>query len=274
MVYWNGRELPMKRNLRLGALALLLSALMTWTGPARAETIGAGDLRKIAFALVSSAENSTIHYETQYGYIEDIGDGRGYTCGIIGFTSGTGDLLMVVSRYAELKPDAALSAYLPALRAVNGTASHEGLGDAFSLAWQAAASDPEMIEAQNELVNSLYMIPALRYAALDGLSILGQFVYYDAIVMHGQGGLVSIRDAALKMESPPSADGDETAYLAAFLEARAVEMQKEEAHSDLSRLIAQRKFLDEGNFCLALPLEWTMYGDFFTLTQADLETLP
>jgi chitosanase len=264
----------MKRNVLRRALALLLPVLMAWAGPARAADIGTGDLRKIAFALVSSAENSTIHYETQYGYIEDIGDGRGYTCGIVGFTSGTGDLLMVVSRYAQSKPDAPLAAYLPALRAVNGTAAHDGLDDAFCLAWQTAASDTEMIEAQNALVNSLYMIPALRYAALDGLSPLGQFIYYDAIVMHGADGLISIRGAALQKESPPSEDGDEATYLAAFLEARAVEMKKEAAHSDLSRLIAQKNFLDEGNFDLALPLQWTMYGDLFTLTQEDLETLP
>jgi chitosanase len=242
--------------------------------PVRGEDIGTGDLRKIAFSLVSSAENSTIRYDAQYGYIEDIGDGRGYTCGIVGFTSGTGDLLMVVSRYAELKPDAALAAYLPALQKINGTASHEGLEGAFVRDFQAAGSDPEMIEAQTELVNSLYMIPALRYAALDGLSPLGQYIYYDAIVMHGGDGLISIRGEALDEESPPSAGGDEKAYLTAFLEARAREMKTEEAHSDLSRLFTQKKFLDEGNLALALPLKWTMYGESFELTEEDLATLP
>ncbi|UKI16489.1 MAG: chitosanase [Ruminococcus sp.] len=32
----------------------------------------------------------------QYGYFEDIGDGRGYTARIIGFTTGIGDLPDVV----------------------------------------------------------------------------------------------------------------------------------------------------------------------------------
>ena len=66
--------------------------------------ISEGVLRKEVFALVSSAENSSTDYAEQYQYIEDIGDGRGYTAGIIGFTSGTGDLLDVVNRYTELKP--------------------------------------------------------------------------------------------------------------------------------------------------------------------------
>ena len=60
------------------------------------EDISGGILRKEVFALVSSAENSDTDYSLQYGYIEDIGDGRGYTAGIIGFTTGTGDLPDVV----------------------------------------------------------------------------------------------------------------------------------------------------------------------------------
>lgn len=49
--------------------------------------ISSGALRKEVFALVSSAENSTLDYSKQHSYIEDIHDGRGYTAGIIGFTS-------------------------------------------------------------------------------------------------------------------------------------------------------------------------------------------
>lgn len=60
------------------------------------EDISDGILRKEVFALVSSAENSDTDYSLQYGYIEDIGDGRGYTGGIIDFTTGTDDLPDVV----------------------------------------------------------------------------------------------------------------------------------------------------------------------------------
>ena len=80
-----------------------------------AADISQGILRKEVFALVSSAENSTTDYTGQYAYIEDIGDGRGYTAGIIGFTTGTGDLLDVINRYTELKPENALEKYIPAL---------------------------------------------------------------------------------------------------------------------------------------------------------------
>src|SRR5437868_8254152 len=82
--------------------------------------------KEIAMELVSSAENSSLDWRAQYGYIEDIHDGRGYTAGIIGFCSGTGDMLELVRAYAHRRPHSALARFLPALRHVNGTASHRG----------------------------------------------------------------------------------------------------------------------------------------------------
>ena len=77
--------------------------------------------------LVSTAENSSTDWKAQYSYIEDIDDGRGYTAGIIGFCSGTGDMLELVQAYTATEPGNPLAPYLPALEAVNGTDSHEGL---------------------------------------------------------------------------------------------------------------------------------------------------
>src|SRR3954469_14307550 len=84
--------------------------------------------KEIAMELVSSAENSSLNWKAQYTYIEDIGDGRGYTGGIIGFCSGTGDMLGVVQDYTRREPGNPLASYIPALQKVNGTASHTGLG--------------------------------------------------------------------------------------------------------------------------------------------------
>lgn len=240
--------------------------------------ISSGKLRKEVFALVSSAENSSIDYAEQYAYIEDIGDGRGYTAGIIGFTTGTGDLLEVVERYTELKPENELEKYIPALEQVNGTDSHDGLEDSFEKAWVDAAQSEEMIQAQNDILDEQYMDVALQYAEEDGLRPLGQYIYYDALVVHGSGdsedSFEAIRNTALKKEKAPSDGGDEGTFLMAFLDARVPVMQMEAAHSDLSRLNAQRKFLDEENFDLALPLEWTMYGELFSLTSNQIAEMP
>ncbi|MEV3933438.1 MULTISPECIES: chitosanase [unclassified Streptomyces] len=224
--------------------------------------------KEIAMQLVSSAENSTLEWKGQYGYIEDIGDGRGYTAGIIGFCSGTGDMLALVERYAEGRPGNVLEAYLPALRQVDGSDSHEGLDPGYPGHWREAASDGAFQQAQNDERDRVYFDPAVSQGKADGLGTLGQFAYYDAIVMHGGGNdsasFGSIRQRALAQASPPSQGGDEVAYLDAFLDARVRAMKQEEAHSDTSRVdTAQRVFLRDGNLDLDPPLDWQVYGDSY-----------
>ncbi len=141
--------------------------------------------KDIAMQLVSSAENSSLDWKAQYTYLEDIGDGRGYTGGIIGFCSGTGDMLELIQYYTKLKPNNPLASYIPALQKVDGTASHAGLGTGYEAAWQTAASDPVFQRAQNDERDRVYFNPAVSQAKADGLRALGQFIYYDAIVMHG-----------------------------------------------------------------------------------------
>lgn len=240
------------------------------TTPAGADAAPAGlddpAKKEIAMELVSSAENSSLDWRAQYAYIEDIGDGRGYTAGIIGFCSGTGDMLEVVQAYTSSEPENPLGRFLPALEKVNGSASHAGLGAPFVRAWRTAAKDPAFQAAQDEERDRVYFDPAVAQAKADGLSALGQFVYYDAMVMHGPGDDPSsfggIRTAALAKASAPSAGGDETTYLKAFLAARVRVMKTEEAHADTSRIDdAQRVFLAAGNFELSPPLDWKVYGD-------------
>jgi len=64
--------------------------------------------------LISTFENSTP--VLQYAYVQDIHDGRGYTAGRAGFTTATGDLLVVVERYTRRSPINPLARYLPRLR--------------------------------------------------------------------------------------------------------------------------------------------------------------
>lgn len=223
--------------------------------------------KEIAMKLVSTFENSSLDWRAQFAYIEDIRDGRGYTAGIIGFCSGTGDMLELVERYTAKKPSNPLAPYLPALRKVDGTDSHEGLDPGFPDAWRRAAQDSVFQQTQEEERDRVYFNPAVSQAKADGLRALGQFAYYDAAVMHGESGFRSIRAVALSRALPPSRGGDERTYLNAFLDAREEEMRTEEAHSDTTRVsTAQRRFLDEGNFDLNTPLYWSVYGDAFSLT--------
>jgi chitosanase len=222
--------------------------------------------KDVAMQIVSTAENSSLNWRAQFKYIEDIGDGRGYTAGIIGFCSGTGDMLELVEAYTAAKPGNVLAKYLPALRRVDGTDSHEGLDPNYTRDWVTAANDTVFRNAQESERDRVYFNPSVRDAKNDGLRALGQFAYYDAAVMHGYSGMRSIRNAALRVARPPSQGGDETAYLNAFLDARVVEMKKEEAHEDTSRVdTAQRVFLRNGNLDLNTPLVFHVYGEEFRI---------
>ncbi|MFG2342912.1 chitosanase [Streptomyces phaeochromogenes] len=217
--------------------------------------------KELAQRIVSSAENSSLDWRAQYDYIEDIGDGRGYTAGIIGFTTGTHDLLKLVELYTESHPDNALEPYLPALRSVDGSDSHEGLDPGFTDAWKEEARKDAFKRVQDSQRDRVYFDPAVRLAKRDGLGALGQFIYYDAMVMHGPGdpGFHGIRERAMAEADTPAEGGDEQSYLDIFLDTRRETMQSEKR--DTTRVdTAQRRFLYDGNLGLRTPLEWKVYG--------------
>ncbi|MFE1972824.1 chitosanase [Streptomyces hygroscopicus] len=286
---------PLTRRIGLAAAAVAVPAAFVFTGVGVGQASGdqpaAADARphhsahkavaatglddpakkEIAMKLVSSAENSSLDWRAQFSYIEDIGDGRGYTGGLIGFCSGTGDMLDLVEYYTQQKPGNVLAKYLPALREVNGSDSHEGLDPGFTEDWKKAAADKAFQDAQEHERDRVYFDPSVEQGKTDGLGALGQFIYYDAIVMHGPGdsrySFGGIRKTALSQAEPPARGGDEATYLNAFLDARKEAMKSEEAHSDTSRVdTEQRKFLKEGNFDLTPPLRWQVYGDPYEIT--------
>lgn len=233
--------------------------------------------KDIAMQLVSAAENSSLDWKAQYAYIEynvegNEAENRGYTAGIIGFTTKTGDLLDLVRYYKQLSPGNVLEKYIPALEKVNGSSSTAGLGTTFANDWKAAASaaDGKFRQAQDYERDRVYFNPAVNLAKQDGLRTLGQFAYYDAAVMHGPddwgGGLLNIRAKALKKAKTPAQGGDEKTYLNAFLDERKAEMLREAGHSDTTRVdTAQRMFLQAGNLDLNTPLTFSVYGDRFTI---------
>lgn len=216
--------------------------------------------------LVSSAENSSLDWRAQFGYIEDIGDGRGYTAGIIGFCSGTGDMLELVNAYTQNHPGNGLAKYISALSQVNNTDSHAGLDPNFPADWKKEAKVAAFQAAQEKERDDVYFNPAVDRAKQDGIRALGQFAYYDAAVVHGYDGMLSVRTRALKKAKTPAQGGSEVAYLNAFMDERVVEMKKEAAHEDTTRIdTAQRVFLNNGNLDLNTPLSWKVYGDSYNI---------
>ena len=238
----------------------------TTTPPSTGSALDTPAKKDVAMQIVSAAENSSLDWRGQFSYIEDIGDGRGYTAGIIGFCSGTSDMLALVEAYTRTKPSNVLAKYLPALRSVNGSDSHAGLDPNYPKDWKTAAADPVFQAAQESERDRVYFNPSVRDGKSDGVRALGQFAYYDASVMHGYEGFRSIRSKALKRAKPPAQGGDETAWLRVFMDERKIEMRTEEAHSDTTRVdTAQLVFLNAGNLDLNTPLSFKVYGQSFRI---------
>lgn len=224
--------------------------------------------KDLAQKLIAGAESSTLDWRSTYGSIEDSGDGDGYCAGTIGFCSGTHDMLILVEHYTKEHPDNGLASYLPALREVDGSDSHEGLDPGFVAAWRTEARLPEFREAQDTERDGAYFDPAVRLAKLDGLGTLGQFVYYDAMVHHGPSsdtdGFYGMRERAMEKARTPSDGGSEKEYLTAFLDVRRAEMLRKRPGTDTSRIdTEQRAFLEAGNLTLRTPLEWETYGESY-----------
>ncbi|KAJ3073956.1 hypothetical protein HDU98_000258 [Podochytrium sp. JEL0797] len=87
-------------------------------------------------SLVWVAENSygsfdgVIPWFEAYPYIQNIGDGRGYTTNIVGFCSGTGDLAAMLKNLQKLEPCNPLVRYIPDVQKLSNSWSDQltGLG--------------------------------------------------------------------------------------------------------------------------------------------------
>jgi chitosanase len=232
--------------------------------PAGAVRLNA-DQKLRADRLTSVFENGTI--DLQYDYVEDIQDGRGYTCGR-GFTTATGDAARVVEEYVKNAPNDPLAQLIPTLKqlALDGSGSTTGL-TAFPAAWQAAAKTPAMHTAEDNEVDRASYTPAAGF--FDGVGAqmpLTLAVLYDSVFMHGDGddpdGVPALMTTATKNAGgTPKTGIDEHVWLAAFIAARRADLAN--ANDPASRMAwaeavgradALKDLLDVGNIDLHGPI--------------------
>ena len=241
------------------------------------------DKKEIARQLVSAAEYTTLVWKGTYSSIAynvelDEAENRGYTAGIIGFTSKYSDLLAVVQCFSENKKENLLNKYKKPLKDLSKreSGSKDGLGKEFEEAWKKSDQDDTKLfrEAQDFVNDTWYFEPAVCRAQRDGLKSLGQFIYYDAIVMHGPDpdlkekiSFDKIRDEAIKKTKTPANCGDETEYLNIFMSVRVELMKREAGHKcNIDRVQnMQQKFLDAKNLDLNPPLSFTVNKTAFKI---------
>lgn len=238
--------------------------------------------REIALRLTSTAENSTTNWASQYGYIEDIGDGRGYTAGIVGFCSGTGDMLALVEYANTAYPSNSLAKWLPQLRQIMAASysqrpalSNSLLGSAFKTDWANASAQAWFQDCQRRERDRVYWGPALAAAQEDGVGLLGLCILYDISVNHGPGtdsesfgGIVANARAATK---PPSKGGNEAAYLTKLTDLRNTVLQGwGDNQATDGRVFFHRKLI-ANNPGMTFPISWTCYGEPFSITSMPTE---
>jgi chitosanase len=223
------------------------------------------DQRRRADELVSVFENSTT--ELQYGYAEDLGDGRGITSGRAGFTTRTCDALDVVQRYGE----APLARHLPELERLCDEDSDDTTGlDGYADAWAEAAEDPAFRRVQDEAVDDTYFLPAIALADDLGLeTAVARVELYDAAIQHGIGDDPDGLPAMIERTGPVD---DEAEWLEAFFAERLATLRNPsdaataaEWAESTDRVLCLRSIAASGNEDLDGPLRCTVYGDDFTI---------
>ena len=141
----------------------------------------------LADKLVSCFEND--NPIIQYGYIENLNDGRGYTAGKAGFTTANGDLLEVIEKYTELKPGNTLEVFIPTLKTIsqNNDSNIINLTELPSK-WLENSSDAKFIEAQNYVSDINYYQPSVEACNENGLKLpISLMSLYDCTIQHGAG---------------------------------------------------------------------------------------
>ncbi|KAI9501404.1 glycosyl hydrolase family 46-domain-containing protein [Coemansia spiralis] len=167
----------------------------------------------IALEITNIYENGDTEFH--YDYCEDLKDGRGFTAGIAGFCTGTGDAWQVIQEYHKLtggndkftSMDSVLAKY-----ASDGSDSTAGLEDYLSTWEELGKSDTKFQHAQDTVRDDLYYNPAQAASNKLGLKLdISQGQIYDTGIEHGTGddldGMLALISATNK-EFTSDAPGD------------------------------------------------------------------
>jgi len=168
-----------------------------------------------------------------YAYVEALGDGRGDTCGYIGFTTGTNDANYVVqeyiSRFPSKNPFANYTKELERLSQLPFCSDRDARNDTsgltgFPKTWPSqACKDPGFVRTQLDVGSGMYVEPAMRFAAQWNIKTpLGFALFYDTIIQHGwQYTEPTINlPRILELTGPRSNFKTEKSFLHAFLKTR------------------------------------------------------
>lgn len=224
------------------------------------------DQKRRAEELTSVFESGTPAFD--YSVVENLGDGRGYTSGRIGFTTATGDAYEAVRRYTERNAQNALAPYLPRLKELDDKEDGSIVGlEGYPQAWAKAAQDPVFRRIQDEINDQTYYAPAMKVADSLGVkNALTRAVIYDTIIQHGGGDSEDSLSAIVRRTNAaaggsPATGINEKKWLYAFLETRKEDLlnARDEATravwaQSVGRVDVFKAIADTGNYGLEGPI--------------------
>ncbi len=235
--------------------------------------------KQIFLELLGSAENSSLSWDSNYSYCQNIHDGRGYTTGFSGFTTdsagatladGAG-VLGVLRQYDVLAGANSMTKYEAVLPTAN-TGTIDAVGT-FCADWAAAAADARFQRAEMWDFDVTQFDAAVALAKADGVGITGQALFNDDANLNGYGGTPSLQNdeaCARAAATPPSQGGNEIAFLDAFLTCYSQSINGDPTHASdgsIGRVTTMYKpIVDSGNLDLHTPLSWSMYGQAFSIS--------
>lgn len=223
--------------------------------------------------ITSFFENGTT--KIQYSYVANLRDGRGYTCGRCGFTTGTSDASYVVQKYEQLNPSNQLSRFIPELKTLDNAPDSEkgnisGLVG-FKEAWKAECKNPLFLKVQDDVNDEVYYNPAVKYHTdLEFKLPLSLSILYDTIIQHGDG--TDEDSIGSLITRTPASIKDEVNWMQTFLAVREKDLKNpynkdtQKVWKDsVTRVHILRRLVKKGNFNLTLPIKMTYDGTKVTI---------
>ncbi|KAJ3122129.1 hypothetical protein HK098_003108 [Nowakowskiella sp. JEL0407] len=184
--------------------------------------------KSIVQQLTNVYENSRFPFA--FDYCSNIKDGRGYTSGMVGFTTATHDAIQVIDIYRASSSNATeFDALYPTIQRINATGSSSVSGlDGYCDAWKSASTKLEFRTAQIQLTDKLYFNPSQALADALGLRTpLARGQLYDAFIQHGGESDYDSAPSMVKRTTAttPKQGGSEQTWLTSFLSVRKYTLQ-------------------------------------------------
>lgn len=192
--------------------------------------------------------------EPDYAYVENLGDGRGYTVTQYGFCTYNSEVTQVINRYSAHVPDTPLKRFLQQLPPVKW--SNQEL-DEFPHVWRREIKASAFLgRACDEEADVLYFDPAIESASAVGItSPIGMSIFYDTLLQHGAAADPDSLPSILKRTLQEYGDVDSTSepeFLRAFLTVRKSVLENASNYetrkvwqASAQRVDALRKLLDD-----------------------------